>query len=158
MGIDDVDDKVIAVGVDGSAGAERAISWALDEARVHGDKILLVHAWQFPAIGITTYAGDTLPVFGRDDIKTLAADVLATASTYAKGCDPGMQVDSVLVEGHPAGGLIEASSGARLLVVGSRGLGGFKGMLMGSVSSSCVHHARCPVVVVPARTEPSRNK
>jgi nucleotide-binding universal stress UspA family protein len=148
---------VIAVGVDGSAGAEPAITWAPDEARLHGDKVLLVPAWQFPAMGMTTYAGDPLPVFGREDIKTLAADVLAAASAYAKRRDPGVEVDSVLVEGHPAGGLIEASRGARLLVVGSRGLGGFKGMLMGLVSSSCVRHARCPVVVVPARNGPSRD-
>jgi nucleotide-binding universal stress UspA family protein len=121
MEFDDVDDKVIAVGVDGSAGAERAITSALHEARLHGDRALLVHAGQFPAMGMTTYAGDPLPVFGRHDIKTLAADVLEAASAHAKGRDPGVEVDSVLVEGHPAGGLIKASRGARLLVVGSRG-------------------------------------
>jgi nucleotide-binding universal stress UspA family protein len=140
---------VIAVGVDGSAESERAVEWALDEARTHGDTLLLVHAWQFPAVGVTTYAGDPLPVFGHGDIEKLAAGVLADVAQAARERQAGVSVDTRLVEGHPGAALVDASDGARLLVVGSRGLGGFKGMLMGSVSSACAHHARCPVVIVP---------
>lgn len=141
--------RTIVVGVDGSTGAGRAVGWALDEARIRGDRVLLVHAWQFPAVGVTTYAGDPLPVFGRDDIEKLAAAVLAEATDAAKAAQPGIDVEARLVEGHPGAVLVEVSADARLLVVGSRGLGGFKGLLMGSVSSSCSHHARCPVVIVP---------
>lgn len=142
----------IVVGVDGSPQAEKAIDWALDESRVHGDDVVLVHAWQYPGLALTGYAGATLPVFGAEDIKKLADDLLVACTKSVRKRAPDVAVDSRLVEGHPAAALVEASAGARLLVVGTRGLGGFKGMLMGSVSTACAHHARCPVVVVPERT------
>ncbi len=145
-------DGVVVVGIDGSNHAERALDWALVEARVHGDKLLLVHAWQFPAVAMTSFAGDPLPVFGHDDLQKLAVEVLTRAAANARRQEPGVDVDTRLIEGHPGAALVEASKGARLLVVGSRGLGGFTGMLMGSVSSSCAHHAHCPVVVVPPGT------
>ena len=141
---------VIVVGVDGSPDAQRATDWALDEARVHGDTVRLVNAWQFPSVGIARVAGGPLPVFGRQDIEKLVAEVLDKAAETARQQEPGVEVETRLVEGHPGAALVEASSDARLLVVGSRGLGGFKGVLMGSVSSSCAHHAHCPVVVVPS--------
>jgi len=140
---------VIVVGVDGSSDAARAVGWAVNEARLCGDRVLLVYAWQYPAIALTTYAGDPLPVFGHDEIGRLAAELLAKAQNEARACEPSVDVQTRLVEGHPGEVLVDASADARLLVVGSRGRGGFKGMLMGSVSSSCTHHARCPVVVVP---------
>jgi len=143
------DHGVIVVGVDGSSDATRAVGWALDEARRWGDSVLLVYAWQYPAIAVTTYAGDPLPVFGHEEIEKIAAEILAKARDDARAREPSVDVQTRLVEGHPGAVLVDASAGARLLVVGSRGLGGFKGMLMGSVSSSCTHHARCPVVVVP---------
>jgi nucleotide-binding universal stress UspA family protein len=143
------DGNVIVVGVDGSSGSDRAVDWALTEARVHGDRVMLVHSWEFPSFGVTNFAGDPLPVFGHDDIERLASEVLDAAVSGAKAKAPEVEVSGHLVEGHPGSALIDASAGARLLVVGSRGLGGFKGMVMGSVSSSCVHHARCPVVVIP---------
>jgi nucleotide-binding universal stress UspA family protein len=61
----------------------------------------------------------------------------------------GVEVERVVVEGPAGGALVEASRGAELLVVGSRGRGGFKGLLLGSVSQQCAHHAECPVVIVP---------
>jgi nucleotide-binding universal stress UspA family protein len=141
-------DGMIVVGVDGSDDAQRAIAWAVAEARVHGDMVLLVHAWQFPAVALTRYAGDPLPVFGRDDIEHLAKDLLARAAESATKLDPAVKLETRLVQGHPGAVLIDASRGARLLVVGSRGLGGFTGMVMGSVSGSCAHHAHCPVVIM----------
>lgn len=144
-------DTVIVVGVDGSAEAERATQWAIAEARLRGDKVVLVHAWQFPGVAMTTYAAESLPVFGRADLEQLAADVLARSATAAAAFDPEAEIETRLVEGHPGSALADASRAARMLVVGSRGLGGFKGMLLGSVSTSCAHHAQCPVVIVPPR-------
>jgi len=140
---------VIVVGVDGSTDAERAAGWAVDEAKVHGDTVLLVHVWQYPAIAVAKYAGDPLPIFGHEELQKLGAEVLADARDHARNREPSVGVETRLIEGHPAAALVDASGQARLLVIGSRGLGGFKGMLMGSVSSSCARHARCPVVIVP---------
>ena len=141
---------VIIVGIDSSEGSERALRWALVEAAAHGNRVVLLHAWQFPAVGVTSYAGDVLPVFGRSDVERLAAEVLDGAAHLAAELVPDVKVELELVRGHPAAVLIDASRQARLLVIGSRGLGGFKGMLMGSTSSACAHHSRCPVVIVPA--------
>ena len=140
---------IIVVGVDGSAGGQRATAWALGEAGVHGDQVLLVHVWQFPAVGFTSVDGNPVPVFEPDAIETAAAELLSNAAGDARRSEPRVDLDTRLIEGHPAAALVEASSAARLLVVGSRGLGGFKGMLIGSVSSACACHARCPVVIVP---------
>ena len=141
--------RVIVVGVDGSPGATRAIRWAVEEARAQGDGLLLVHAWQFPGLAMSTYAGDHLPIFGHADLEKAASELLDQITATARGSAPGMHIESRLVEGHPAAVLVDAARDARMLVVGSRGLGGFSGMLMGSVSSACAHHAHCPVVVVP---------
>ena len=143
------DQGIVVVGTDGSAGAEHAVGWALEEARAHGDAVLLVHAWQYPAVAVTTYAGEPLPVFGHDDLERLAAEALTKAENAARKREPGVRVDTRLVEAHPVEALLDASRGARLLVVGSRGLGGFKELLLGSVSTACARHARCPVVIVP---------
>lgn len=139
----------VVVGIDSSNGSERALEWALKEAGVHGDRLLLLHAWQFPAVGVSNYAGDPLPVFGHDDVERLAGDVLNSAAKTAARLGPDVQVELKLVQGHPAAALVNASRQARLLVIGSRGLGGFRGMLMGSVSSASAHHSHCPVVIVP---------
>src|SRR5579864_4992969 len=140
---------VIVVGVDGSKESKRAVAWALEEGGTHKDAVLLVHAWQYPAILTMSYAGPTVPVFVRDDVEKLSHDLLERAADEARARAPGVNVSTRLVEGHAGDALADASAGARLLVVGSRGLGGFKGLLMGSVSTACAHHARCPVVIVP---------
>ena len=137
------------VGVDGSKESKRAVAWALDEAGAHRDAVVLVHAWQYPAILTMSYAGPTVPVFVRDDVEKLSHELLERVADEARARAPGVQVSTRLVEGHAGDALADASAGARLLVVGSRGLGGFKGLLMGSVSTACAHHARCPVVIVP---------
>jgi len=77
--------------------------------------------------------------------------VLAGAVERAVGADPGVPIDLVTVCNLPARALLEQGAGADLLVVGARGLGGFRGLLLGSVSQQVVHHATCPVVIVPDR-------
>jgi nucleotide-binding universal stress UspA family protein len=139
----------IVVGVDGSRPSERALTWAVDEARAHGDDLLLVHAWAYPAVLAMSYGGPELPVPCHDEIEQLFEELLEKAADQARGRAPGLVVRTRLVPGHAGAALVEAARGARMLVVGSRGLGGCRGMLLGSVSTSCVHHAACPVVIVP---------
>lgn len=145
----------IVVGVDGSDGAARALRWALDEARLRGVQLRVIHAWFVPLIlsapsdetfGIPPPAGSLEEVrsaLAREAEKVLAASLRGTGSD-------DVQVVGEAVEGKPAHVLIDAAADADLLVVGSRGLGGFTGLLLGSVSQQCAHHARCPLVIVPA--------
>jgi nucleotide-binding universal stress UspA family protein len=145
-GRDDRDVTRIVVGVDGSSEARAALEWAVEEARVRGAELDAVHVWTYPPL---TYMTGLVParVFPRDELAAAARELLDAA------CDAvdvhGVRLDRILEEGPPAAQLVEAAKGADLLVVGSRGHGGFAGLLLGSVSSYCVHHAPCPVVVVP---------
>jgi nucleotide-binding universal stress UspA family protein len=142
------DHRVIVVGVDGSPAAERAVEWALEEARACGDDVILLHAWQYPLVAMTAFHSEAWPALAQGEVEKVAGDALDAVTETARKRVPEVRIDSRLVQGHPGEVLVDASGDARLLVVGSRGLGGFTGMLLGSVSSSCVHHARCPVVVV----------
>jgi nucleotide-binding universal stress UspA family protein len=134
-------DKIV-VGIDGSPAAARALDWALDEARLRGCALQVMYA--FPAL--VSFAGTTAHEY-YPQVEKEAREVFDRALATLPA-DPGVPVERTLVAGSPAGQLIEASHGAALLVVGSRGIGGFRGMLIGSVSTQCVHHAHCPVVVV----------
>jgi nucleotide-binding universal stress UspA family protein len=132
----------IVVGVDGSEPARRALLWAAEEARLRDADLEVVHAWQHP----TTTFGLVLPADDRAAAEAYARHVLDVAVEALAG--RGLAVEPILVDGPPARALIEASAGAALVVVGSRGRGGFRGLLLGSVSGQAMHHARCPVVVV----------
>jgi len=143
----------IVVGVDGSAGAKAALRWALDEARLRRTVLRVVHAWTFPyagtGYGILPLVDETLEKKLDENARALLDQVLTEAGAAATG----VEVERVTEEGAPAHVLLEHADGADLLVVGSRGFGGFKGLLLGSVSQQCVHHARCAVVVVPTPHE-----
>ena len=134
----------VMVGIDGSAGSRRALRWALAEAARRGTAVEAVTVWESPYdFGETVY-------FPVDEEKMAAAarDRLRTVVADEAGEDPAVPIDQVVVEGDPATVLCTRSAGADLLVVGARGRGGFTGLLLGSVSTKCVHHSRCPVVVV----------
>jgi nucleotide-binding universal stress UspA family protein len=133
----------IVVGIDGSAHATRALVWALAQAASSGAKVRVVHAWQMP----TVYeAGIPVPP-SEEHVK--AADAALGAAVERAAADwPEVRVETRLVEGHPARALLDQAVGADLLVVGSRGHGGFVGALLGSVGHYCIQHATCPVVVV----------
>jgi nucleotide-binding universal stress UspA family protein len=129
--------KVIVAGVDGSADSQRALSWAVDEARIRGDELMVVHAWEYP---VSYY---NVPVaVERPAVETLAG-CLAQVDTH------DVKVTSRLVEGRPVRVLVQAAEGADLLVVGSRGHSGLATTILGSVSTGCVHQAPCPVAVIP---------
>ncbi len=135
--------SLIVVGVDGSEASKRALSWAIEEGRLRQAKVRAVHAWQYPVSD--AWAGVPVNIYDvlEESAKAQLAAIVAEAGADAEG------VEQVVVLGAAAPGLLDASRDADLLVVGSRGLGGFKGLLIGSVSQQCVHHAPCPVVVIP---------
>lgn len=139
--------SVVVVGVDGSEDSERALRFALEEARLRGARLRVVHAWQLP---YPVHAGGPVPiVYDRADVAAGARDVLERAVAAVAADVDDVQVEPVLVEDRAAPALLAAAEGADLLVMGSRGHGGFVGLLLGSVGQQCAHHARCPVVVVP---------
>lgn len=133
----------IVVGVDGSDSSLKALDWALDEARLRTGQVHILTAWHYPVIGDAAGRGEDREAFGN------AARTIHDAAVK-KASEAGVPVTGDVVEGHPADVLVKAAAGADLLVVGSRGHGGFAGMLLGSVSSHAVQHASCPVLVVRA--------
>jgi nucleotide-binding universal stress UspA family protein len=136
----------IVVGVDGSEASERALRWAIEEARLRDTRVLAVQAWLCPALGIGHRRG-AIP--GYEELRQDAGEILDAAVNAVGDVAHGVTVERRLVEGIPAEVLIAAADGAAMLVLGSRGLGGFAGLLLGSVGQQCAHHARCPVVIVP---------
>ncbi len=138
----------IVVGIDGSAASERALRWALEEARYRQGAVAVVHAWEYPTMALTPYGGTAVPVLTPSDLERVAETLAHEVVASVVGESPPVPVETLVRRGHPAEVLVEAAKGADLLVVGSRGRGGFTGMLLGSVSTQVVHHATCPVVIV----------
>ncbi len=139
--------ETIVVGVDGSSGADQAVRFAADEARLRGALLRLVTAWHVPAVaygGIGVAVVDAGAEYEEEAKRSLEGKVERLASELE-----GIQLEQVVREGRAASALVEEAADADLLVVGSRGHGGFIGLLIGSVSSECAHHAPCPVVIVP---------
>lgn len=139
----------VVVGVDDSAGAARALDWAVHEAGVHGWDVHAVLAWELPTAGALSL--DPMPV----DVDALAEGAAATIdralAPFRELADRlGVALEGEAVQGHPRHVLLERARDADLLVVGSRGRGGFVGLLLGSVSSYCAKHATGPVAVIPA--------
>jgi nucleotide-binding universal stress UspA family protein len=132
-------EHTIVVGVDGSGPSREALSWACRQAKLTGAAVRAVIAWHYP----DSY-GYPIPV-NDVDWPGLARQVVTDA--IADLPDQG-SVTCLVVQGDPAQVLLDASSQADLLVVGSRGHGGFLEALLGSVGQHCVHHATCPVVVI----------
>ncbi|MFD1213491.1 universal stress protein [Arthrobacter sp. GCM10027362] len=131
----------IVVGVDGSEGSVAALRAARDLARLKGCSLEAVTAWHYPVVVSDFPAIQWNP---EDD----AAAILAEAVHEAFGADVPPGLRQTIAEGQPARVLAEASRDADMLVVGSRGRGGFAGLLLGSVSSTVAAHARCPVLIV----------
>jgi nucleotide-binding universal stress UspA family protein len=136
---------VIVVGVDGSPASQHALRWAAAEAGRRGAVLDVVHAWMTPyPLDPPDYFTDPAPFEAR------GAEVLEHALASLTLPDPTpTDFRPVLVQEYPSKALLQAAEGAALLVVGSRGRGGFSGLLLGSVSQNCVQHAPCPVAVVP---------
>ncbi len=134
----------IVVGVDGSAPSVKALEWAVDQAARTGAKVEAVQAWEVP----TMYGSGMMVLPGGEEFDKSAKQSLENAVGQVLGGRRDVDVEYHTIGGHPAKSLIDMAEGADLLVVGSRGHGGFVGSLIGSVSHYCVNHAACPVVVV----------
>ncbi len=137
----------IVVGVDGSDAAWHAVRWAARHGGTGTDRILeLVTVWQVP-----TYQGALGLPINQEEVGGLAQEAESIATEAAREVlaeDADAKIEIMVVEGYPSLRLLQAAEGADLLVVGSRGLGGFRGLLLGSVSQQCAQHAPCPVVIV----------
>jgi nucleotide-binding universal stress UspA family protein len=127
----------VVVGIDGSDASDRALAWAATEA-VRTGAVLEGHCSQGVGYLYTP----------RDEAQTASQKTIDEAADRVAEIAPGVTFKGVAHEGPAAKDLIDASEGADLLVVGSRGRGGFRGLLLGSVSQQCTLHARCPVVIV----------
>lgn len=138
---------LVVVGVDGSPASAKAMTWAARYAQASGATIRAVLAWHYPAAVGTAPIG-VAPAAVTAEVEQAERAALDKAVTDAQADHPGVAIERELVYGHPAEVLLAQSRDADLLVIGSRGRGGFKGMLLGSVSQQCVTHAACPVTVV----------
>ena len=132
----------VVVGVDGSPQSRQALRWAADLARTFGAPMTVVTAWEFP----TTY-GYAVPLTDwNPEVDMRRVQDEAIAGVF--GDEPPVDLGRVLQPGAAANVLLEASEGSLMLVVGSRGHGGFAGLLLGSVSAVVSEHASCPVLIV----------
>jgi nucleotide-binding universal stress UspA family protein len=137
----------IVVGVDGSKTSKAALAWAIGQAELTGAIVDAVIAWHYPiAFGGAPFApiGSLMDA----DFAGTAERVLNAAISETVDLSSPVKVSAIVREGNAAQVLLAEADDADLLVVGSRGHGGFAEALLGSVSQHCVHHAACPVVII----------
>jgi nucleotide-binding universal stress UspA family protein len=152
----------VVVGVDGSPGSDAALRWAVAEARLRGVSLRVVHVHQLPPIPFAEAALGAAGGIALPDVYTENREQLRKAVEAESGklldealrrvgddTTEGLEIERVVAEGQAAPTLIEAGRGAELLVLGSRGRGGFVGFQLGSVSQQCATHPPCPVVILP---------
>jgi nucleotide-binding universal stress UspA family protein len=132
----------VVVGVDGSPASRKALHWGLRQAQLSGSPLRAIIAWHWPV----EYG--SVPPAIEAELCADSAEALSTMAAQALEDFPTAHLEQVVRQGQPAEVLLDESSRASMLVVGSRGLGAFAGMLLGSVSAHCVTHAGCPVAVV----------
>ncbi|HEX7827999.1 MAG TPA: universal stress protein [Mycobacterium sp.] len=139
----------VVVGVDGSTSSRAALDWAVSEAQLRQGHITAVTAWESPAVT----AGMEGVIWDPASFETAARNEQARMLDRVQADD--IPITGLVITGAPAAVLLDASEEADLLVVGSRGLGGFSALLLCSVSTQLVHHAKFPVLVVrPRRPAP----
>ncbi|MCU7826488.1 universal stress protein [Kitasatospora sp. DSM 101779] len=138
--------RAIVVGVDGSEQSRRALHWAVRQAELTGDTVRAVIAWEPPFTGW----GADVPASGEKAMDDIASRVLAESVTKVAGAEPTVGISTRVARGTPAQVLLSEAGeqDVVLLVVGSRGIGGFAGALLGSVGQHCAQHAPCPVLIV----------
>ncbi len=137
----------IVVGVDGSASSLAALCWAVHQAELTGGTVDAIVAWRLP-VSMTGYGLAPVAMSDCSDMEQIAKRALDESISKVVGPGGGPPMRSLVVQGFPAQVLLNASADADLLVLGSRGHGGFVGTLLGSAGQHCVRHAHCPVVIV----------
>ncbi|MFJ5860225.1 universal stress protein [Pseudarthrobacter sp. NPDC092439] len=145
------EDKAIIAGCDGSAEAEGALRWAAHQADLRGCPLHVVHVSIWPLL--TRNLGP-VPGVADSGLERSAQAVLEEGVDTARSAVPGLEVEGTLLHGLPASQLAQVSSGQAMVTVGSRGLGGFLGLLVGSVSLELAATATCPVAVIRSDTHP----
>ena len=135
------------IGVDGSAAAKEALRYALHEASIRGTRVRAVHAWSPTHALPVTGPGLVAPV--DFDSMRFEAEELLRETVEAVAGEKAAQVERVLVEAPAGQAIVESSHDAELIVVGRRGLGAVRSIVLGSVSSYVIQHATCPVLVMP---------
>jgi len=136
----------VVVAVDGSSGAQEALRFAAREASLHGAALRLVCAWEVPPAALSSLMA------GREfyeEFRDAATTVVDEAEAWVAEHEPTVKCEKRVVEGQAGKVVLAEAEGADLVVVGRRGHGGFAELLLGSISRQVVHHARCPVVIVP---------
>jgi len=133
---------IIVVGTDGSHHAERAVRWAVDEADQRGCRLIVAHCWKAP------YRLTSEGVDHSDGMRPVDAEILLDKAVQAARAISGGEIEHRLIEGGTTQSLLDLSEAADLVVVGSRGRGGFASMLFGSVTHAMASHASCPTVIV----------
>lgn len=137
--------ETIVVGVDGSETSNAALAFAATEAARHGAKLRIVTAWEIHAALVTAPYNESI-----DAVRELAEQVAREGVARVESQYPELECEGVAIEGQPADVLIQEceKASAYMIVVGSRGQGGFTSLLLGSTSQQVIHHAHCPVLVV----------
>ncbi|HET6743511.1 MAG TPA: universal stress protein [Kribbella sp.] len=138
--------RPVLVGVDGSASAQAALAWAATEASYRHCPLHIVHTFSWPIIADPFGIDLTEPM--NDSRRATAGWILGEAANQARAAASDIRVTAELFTGAAAPTLLSQAHAAQLVVVGSRGLGGFRGLLLGSVSGTVAAHATCPVIVV----------
>ncbi|WP_309141348.1 universal stress protein [Streptomyces composti] len=143
---------LVVVGVDGSASSLSAVEVAAHEARLRGAGLRVVHAFFWPALHVPLGASPYGPAEGG--LQNMAERLLNEAVQRAKATEPEVEVTDVMITGEPLTVLEAQSREAELVVVGTRGMGGFVGLLVGSTAVHLAAHGQCPVLVVRREPDP----
>lgn len=147
----------IVVGVDGSKGSRRALQWAVEEAALRDASLEVIHTFEHKPDWMNYAYGDLNDAAwqkARDDIESTAKRAANSARALVNSMLEELDIASaeitVIESDRPAQVLVERSRDADMLVVGSRGRGGFQSLVLGSVSQQCAQHTHCPLVIIRA--------
>ena len=136
----------VVVAVDGSPASDNAVRWAANTAAKRGVPLRLASSYTLPQFLYSE--GMVPPQELYDDLQRETLSTIDDAREIALSVNPDLLIGHAVAEGSPIDMLLEMSRDAAMIVMGSRGLGGLSGMVLGSVSGAVVSHASCPVVVV----------